>query len=160
MAVYERETRVRSPLDEVWEFYSTADGLIALTPDWMHLHVESVVGPDGESRPPELIEDAEIALSVRPCGVGPRQRTKSVIVERRCDDESALFRDRMVEGPFEEWVHTHGFEATGDDTVVRDRVEYQLPGGAPGEIAARAMVVGLAPMFRYRHRRTQTILGD
>ena len=37
MPVFEREVRVSAPLSDVWEFHATADGLVALTPDWMHL---------------------------------------------------------------------------------------------------------------------------
>lgn len=160
MAIYERETLVRAPPDEVWAFYSSIDGLVALTPDWFGLRVEDVTGPDGAADPPELLEGTTIDLSVRPLGIGPRQRTTSRIVERRREDGVAILRDRMIEGPFEEWLHTHAFEAVDDGTLVRDRVEYRLPCGVAGRVAARGMVVGLAPMFRYRHRRTRELLED
>lgn len=160
MAIYERETVVRSPLDEVWAFYSSIDGLVALTPDWFGLRVEAVTGPDGTPDPPELLEGSTIELSVRPFDLGPRRRTTSRIVERRREDGSALLRDRMTEGPFDEWLHTHAFESVDGGTLVRDRVEYRLPCGAAGRFAARAMVVGLAPTFRYRHGRTRELLED
>lgn len=160
MAIYERESLVRAPLDDVWAFYSKIDGLVALTPDWFGLRVEGVTGPDGAADPPALLEGTTIDLSVRPLGVGPRQRTTSRIEERRGHDDVALLRDRMIEGPFEDWVHTHVFESVDGGTLVRDRVEYRLPGGVAGRLAARAMVVGLAPTFRYRHRRTRALLED
>ena len=84
----------------------------------------------------------------------------SEIVERRVGDGSAQFRDRMVDGPFASWNHTHAFYAGDGDTIVRDRVEYELPGGAPGRVVARAMVLGMAPAFRYRHRKTRELLED
>lgn len=158
MAIFERETLVRAPLDEVWEFYSAIDGLVALTPGWFGLRVESVTGPDGSADPPALIEGTTIDLSVQPLGIGPRQRTTSRIEEHRREDDVAILRDRMIEGPFAEWLHTHVFEAVDGGTLVRDRVEYRLPCGAAGRLAARAMVVGLAPTFRYRHRRTRELL--
>jgi ligand-binding SRPBCC domain-containing protein len=160
MAIYERESLVRAPLDEVWAFHSAIDGLVALTPGWFGLRVEGVTGPDGTADPPELLEGTTIDLSVRPLGIGPRQRTTSLIEERRREDGFALFRDRMIEGPFEEWLHTHAFEAVDGGTLVRDRVEYRLPYGLPGRVAARGMVVGFAPMFRHRHRRTRALLED
>lgn len=160
MAVYERETRVHAPLEEVWEFHATTDGLVALTPAWLDLAVESVTGPEGDPHPDVLEEGSIVELSVRPFGVGPRRRTKSRVERRQADDGAALFEDRMIEGPFSEWVHTHAFYASAGDTVVRDRVEYELPCGAPGSVAARGMVVGLAPMFRHRHRRTRELLED
>lgn len=160
MAVYERESRVRAPLEDVWAFHSSADGLVALTPSWLDLTVESVQGPDGTSNPDVLEEGSTIELSVRPFGIGPRRRTKSVVERRQEDDGAALFQDRMIEGPFPEWVHTHAFYASDGDTIVRDRVEYTLPGGPVGNVAARGMVLGLGPMFRHRHRRTRELLED
>lgn len=160
MAVYERETRVHAPLEDVWAFHSTTDGLVALTPSWLDLTVESVSGPDGEANPEELGEGSVVELSVRPFGVGQRRHTKSVVERRQRDDGAALFQDRMVEGPFAEWIHTHAFYASNGDTIIRDRVEYELPHGPVGTVAARGMVAGLEPMFRHRHRRARELLED
>lgn len=158
MPVYERETRVRAPLSEVWEFYSGLEGLVALTPQWMHLRVESVTGPDGDPDPAVLEAGSVARLSVRPFGVGPRQRWTSRIVRREEREGAALFEDEMVEGPFERWVHTHAFSADGDATRLRDRVAYRLPGGPLGDLAGPFGWVGFEPMFRYRHRRTRDLL--
>ncbi len=158
MQRYERSVRVRAPLSEVWEFHSTTDGLEALTPDWMGLVIEDVRGPDGEADPEVLDVGSVITSSVQPFGIGPRQRWLSEIVARDHDEGSAYFRDEMVDGPFEEWTHTHLFYADGSETIVRDRVEYELPLGTLGRAAGPLAVVGFEPMFRYRHRRTKTLL--
>jgi uncharacterized protein (TIGR01777 family) len=63
------------------------------------------------------------------------------------------FRDRQVEGPFESWVHSHRFEPVGAArSRMVDHVDYQLPYGAAGELAAGAVTARLSRMFRYRHR--------
>lgn len=161
MPVFERETRVDAPLDEVWAFHSRVSGLEALTPDWMHLRVDSVTGPDGEPDPDLLTEGSRVAVSVRPFGVGPRQSWTSAIVEREEGEGTAMFRDEMVEGPFARWVHTHRFFADGDATLVHDRVEYRLAGGLVGDVAGPPARLGLEPMFRFRHRKTRELLeGD
>jgi len=162
VAVYERETRVRAPLERVWEFHSRIEGLEALTPGFANVRVERVIGPDGEPDPEVLEAGARVEASVRPFGVGPRQRWTSVIRERERTDGSAYFLDTMAEGPFPVWEHTHSFFAGGSDTVVRDRVEYVLPGGRPGRVASPLARVGFEPIFRYRHRRTRELLeaGD
>lgn len=162
MATYERGTRVRAPFDDVWSFYSTADGLEALTPEFMNLEIHRVVGPDGEEDPEVLVEGTRVTASIRPFGVGPRQRWTSIILERREDDGGATFRDRMVDGPFPEWEHLHRFFDEGVATRVVDRVEYRLPGGPLGRAVSPLGVVGLEPMFRERHRRTKEIFesGD
>jgi ligand-binding SRPBCC domain-containing protein len=158
MAVYQRRTRVAAPLDEVWDFHSRVSGLEALTPDWMNLRVEAVTGPDGEADPAVLETGARIDASVRPFGVGPRQRWTSVITDRQRDDGTAYFRDEMEGGPFRNWEHTHRFFADGEETVVDDRVVYALPFGPVGEVAATLARVGFEPMFRYRHRQTRALL--
>jgi ligand-binding SRPBCC domain-containing protein len=158
MSVYERSTRVRAPLSEVWAFHSRVDGLTALTPGWMNMRVESVRGPDGKADPGILEARSTVELSVQPFGVGPRQGWTSRIVERREGDGSAVFRDEMADGPFRQWVHTHSFFADGGSTVVRDRIEYRFPGGQIGRFAERLWVIGFEPMFRFRHRRTKELL--
>jgi ligand-binding SRPBCC domain-containing protein len=160
MPTYERSVRVAAPFDVVWDFHSTERGLVALTPDWMRLEIEAVRGPDGDPDPdPEVLEAGSVVeSSVQPFGVGPRQAWTSDIVARDRSEGSAYFRDVMREGPFREWTHTHMFYADDGVTVVRDRVEYELPLGRVGEALGPLAVVGLDPMFRYRHRRTRELL--
>ena len=157
MPTYQREVRIDAPLEDVWKFYSRIEGLEALTPDWMHLRVEGVRGPDGESDPDVLEVGTEVRLSLQPFGVGPRQRWTSRITRREKGDGTAIFEDEMLDGPFPEWNHKHEFFAvTADETLVRDRVEYELPvvGGLLGPLGW----LGFEPMFRERHRRTKEIL--
>lgn len=157
MAVFERSTLVNAPLDEVWAFHSTVEGLVALTPAWLNLSVDSVIGPDGEPDPEVLEEGSELQLSIRPFGVGPRQTWSSRITRRERDDRTAEFQDEMVAGPFRRWHHTHRFAATPDGTRVTDRVEYQLPLG-PGRRLSGVAWPGFEAMFGYRHRETKRLL--
>ena len=89
MPTYERETTVESPFEDVWAFHSRVSGLEAVTPDWLELRVERVIGPDGETDPDVLEPGSEVALSIRPFGVGPRQHWTSVITDRERDDGAA-----------------------------------------------------------------------
>lgn len=158
MPTYHRQVRVDAPLDEVWDFHSRLSGLEALTPGWMNLQVEAARGPDGEADPELLEQGAQVRMSMRPLGVGPRQQWVSRIVYRDRDDESAIFRDDMQGGPFRKWVHTHRFVADGDSTIVHDNVEYELPLGGLGTAVGPLAVVGFEPMFRYRHKKTKELL--
>ena len=155
MATFERELRVRAALADVWAFHSTIDGLRSLTPDWLNLRVEDIERPGDEPETHVLTAGTRIHASVRPFGVGPRQTWVSHITEREEGEDRAYFVDVMEAGPFPEWEHTHLFYADGDETLIRDRVEYRAPVGGVGDDLAR---VGLAPMFWYRHRRTRDIL--
>jgi ligand-binding SRPBCC domain-containing protein len=158
MAVYQRRTRIAAPLEEVWDFHSRVSGLEALTPEWMNLRIESVVGPDGTSDPAILETGSRIDASLRPFGVGPRQRWTSVITERERGDGTAYFRDEMEGGAFRRWEHTHRFFADGAETVVDDRVVYDLPLGPVSDAVGPLARIGFEPMFRYRHRRTRALL--
>jgi ligand-binding SRPBCC domain-containing protein len=158
MPTYERSTRVSAPFEDVWEFHSDEQGLVALTPDWMHLEIESVRGPDGAPDPAVLGVGSVVESSVRPFGVGPRQTWVSEITARDRSEGSAYFRDVMTDGPFRTWVHTHMFYADGSGTVVRDHVDYRLPLGRLGDALGTFATVGFEPMFRYRHRRTRELL--
>ncbi|MXR42234.1 cyclase [Halobaculum sp. WSA2] len=160
MSTYRRRVRVAAPLDEVWEFHSDISGLEALTPGFMNLRVERVVGPDGEPDPDALLAGTDIEMSARPFGVGPRQTWTSRIEDREedLDDGRASFVDSMEGGPFPMWRHTHRFYERGDSTVVDDEVRYELPGGALGRTVSPLGWVGFEPMFRYRHRTTRELL--
>lgn len=173
MTVYEHESVVDAPLDRVWAFHVDPGGLPALTPAWLHLRIESVTGPDDEADPDVLEAGSRMVSSVRPFGVGPRQRWTSEITTARREDDRAVLRDRMVEGPFPRWDHTHRFESVGGDgsddagsddagsgprTRVTDRVTYRLPGGPVGSVASPVGFVGLEPLFRFRHRRLRKLL--
>ncbi|MFB6311275.1 MAG: SRPBCC family protein [Salinirussus sp.] len=158
METFERSTYVAAPLERVWDFHSTVEGLEALTPGWMGLRVEAVRGPDGSPDPDVLETGAEIALSTSVAGVGPQQRWTSRIAARDWTHGAAYFRDEMLAGPFPEWEHTHLFYRDGDGTLLRDIVRYELPGGSVGRTLSPLAIVGLEPLFRYRHRRTRELL--
>lgn len=158
MHTYERTIRVTAPFEDVWNFHSTVAGLEALTPEWMHLEIESVTGPDGESDPEELVTGSTVNASIQPFGLGPTQRWTSEIVARERSEGSGFFRDTMRDGPFREWEHTHLFYADSGDTVVRDRVEYELPLGPLTDVLGSLATIGFEPMFRYRHKRTRSLL--
>lgn len=158
MPTYTRSSRVVAPFEDVWDFHSDERGLVALTPGWMNLDIESVRGPGGDPEPDVLEAGAVVESSVRPFGVGPRQSWVSEITARERSDGAAYFRDVMSDGPFRRWVHTHMFYADGETTIVRDRVEYELPLGSVGDALGPLAVVGFGPMFRYRHRKTRELL--
>lgn len=157
MAVYERSTVIRAPLEAVWGFHTTVDGLIAVTPDWLRLRVDSVIGPDGEADPEELEVGTSVRLSVRPFGLAPRRSWTSQITHRAAGDDAAELRDVMVEGPFPRWHHIHQFATEQGGTRLTDRVEYELPLGPARGLSGLAWP-GFEAMFAYRHRRARHLI--
>ncbi|MXV62367.1 cyclase [Natronorubrum sp. JWXQ-INN-674] len=163
MPSYDRRTTIDAPLADVWQFHSGIEALEAVTPDWMGLRVESVMGPVGDLDPGRLDAGTEISLSIRPFGAGPRQYWTSLITERERGDGAAYFRDRMIRGPFAHWEHTHAFYADGDRTLLRDHVEYELlPDrgglGRVNDVVSPFSRIGFETMFRARHRETKARL--
>lgn len=158
MRTYTREVRIDAPFDDVWDFHATERGLEALTADWLNLRVERVIGPDGTDDPAVLEPGSELAVSMQPLGIGPRQYWTSAIVARERTDGSGHFRDEMVHGPFDHWVHTHAFFADGETTIVRDHIEYELPLGSLGQLGEPFSPIGFELMFRDRHRHTKQAL--
>lgn len=156
MAVFQRKTRVAAPLDRVWAFHSTIEGLERLTPSWADLRVEALRVPDDEAGD-TLLAGSEIDLSIRPFPMGPRQTWTSIITERAEGEDEAYFVDEMRDGPMEEWRHTHSFTAVGDETILNDRVVFRTPYGKGADRAAR---FGMNLAFTFRHRRTREILGQ
>jgi ligand-binding SRPBCC domain-containing protein len=159
MPVYQRETTIDAPLEEVWEFHVAGEGLEAVTPGFMNLRVEEIRGSDGEPGQMRLSEGAEVDVSTQPFGVGSRQTWTTRIEAFEENDDQAMFRDEMHGGPFREWVHTHSFASVFDDqTLMRDRIEYRFPKPPLGDVVGFFAVVGFEPMFRYRHWKTRQIL--
>lgn len=86
-----------------------------------------------------------------PLAPGLRIRWISEFKEVR---EGELFRDVQLTGPFDLFDHTHRFEAAGDhESVMEDRIRYQLPFGLAGDRFGASLVRHrLESTFRYRHR--------
>ena len=71
------------------------------------------------------------------------------------------FVDEQVEGPFARWVHTHHFEPLGSDRCrYIDRIEYELPFGAVGELGEGQVRARMERIFRYRHLTLQQDLAS
>lgn len=153
MARFIRKTRVSAPLDTVWAFHSTIEGLKALTPSWVGLQIEALRVPDGGE---ELVAGSEIDLSFEPIPSGPRQGFTSIIVDREKGTEAGSFVDEMQDGPLAKWRHTHRFVAESDETVIIDDIEYET---GYGKILDRAVKLGFGVAFALRHRKTREILG-
>ena len=158
MRTYRRRTHVDAPFEEVWSFHSGASALEAVTPSFLNLRVERVVGPDGEEDLDVLSTGTRIRMSVRPFGLGRRVPWTSRIVAREARETDAFFVDAMEEGPFPYWRHTHRFRAEDGGTLIQDKVRYRLPGGPLGRALGPFGRLGFEPMFRHRHRRTKQLL--
>jgi uncharacterized protein len=67
------------------------------------------------------------------------------------------FSDVQVKGPFKSWRHVHRMVPTGaNSSMLEDRIQYELPFGALGDLVARLFVEPrLRRLFEYRHEVTR-----
>lgn len=146
MKKFVSEMRIEAPLAKVWEFYVDPYNLPKLTLPHMHLRVLRADLP--------MHKGSRIVFIVRR---GPIQtRWESVIAEF---EQTRMFSDHLVKGPFDTWRHRHEFEADGDGTRVRDTLEIGVPLGFFGRMAAAVFLDHeVHELFRYREWMTRKLL--
>ncbi|NNF41689.1 MAG: SRPBCC family protein [Phycisphaerales bacterium] len=113
--------RIPRPREEVFPFFADAFNLEAITPRSLRFQILT---------PPPIVMSRETIIDyrLRIRGVPVRWRTEitSWSPPRR-------FVDEQRRGPYRRWVHEHTFEAVpgpgGEETIMRDQVDYALPGG-------------------------------
>ena len=60
--------------------------------------------------------------------------------------------------PTGSWIHTHRFEPSEEGaTLMEDRVDYRLPFGALGRLAAPVVALQLRTIFSHRFRRVDEL---
>lgn len=138
MAVFEQRSELPVPADVAYAWHARPGALQRLAPPWEPVRVLEQRGG---------LADGRVVLEVP---LGPfRQRW---VAQHRGAEPGRQFVDEQVEGPFRRWVHTHAFEPVGANHCrYVDRIEYELPGGAFGALAAGMVRSRLERTFRYRH---------
>jgi hypothetical protein len=132
---------------EVFAFFSDPHNLERITPDFLRFRVLG-------TSTPEIRRGTRIdyRLSLR----GLPIRWQSVI---ECWEPGVRFVDVQTRGPYRSWRHTHEFDEHAGGTIVRDRVRYELPFGAVGDLLALGLVErDLAAIFAYRRERLAELL--
>ncbi|HSB52761.1 MAG TPA: TIGR01777 family oxidoreductase [Gemmatimonadales bacterium] len=140
--VFERSVDLPVPAAVAYDWHTRPGALERLLPPWDKVRVLERTG--------DLLH-GRVVLEVP---IGPiHQRWVS---EHQGGAPGVEFADRQVEGPFQEWLHSHRFESRGRAASrLVDRVEYELPFGAVGALASGSVEERLIRTFRYRHRVLQ-----
>jgi hypothetical protein len=130
---------VPKPPEQVWPFFCDETNLERITPPWLGFHVE------GKSTP-QLGEGTEIRYKLKLHGLPLRWVSR---IEQWRPPQS--FVDVQTKGPYKLWHHTHAFEPLDGGTLLTDSVQYKLPLGALGGLAALPAVEhDVARIFAYR----------
>jgi ligand-binding SRPBCC domain-containing protein len=107
------ELIVERPLEEVFDFFSSAENLEAITPPWLHFQI---VTPT----PLNIKEKSLIDYKLKLHGIPIRWRTEIAAWE-----PPYRFVDQQLRGPYKRWYHEHTFESLGPNrTLAKDRVHY------------------------------------
>jgi ligand-binding SRPBCC domain-containing protein len=147
--VLEREQRIGRPRAEVFAFFEDAANLERITPPFLRFRVTTP--------PPIAMHDGTLIdyrLSLFGIPFGWRTRIETY----RPKEE---FTDTQLKGPYKRWHHTHTFEDVPGGTLMRDRVEYELPLGPLGSLAHVLFVkYTLARVFDYRFKAIAEMFPD
>lgn len=126
--LFEQEQLVRRTKREVFAFFADPVNLERITPESLHFEICS---------PQPIAMDAGATIDYQLSFFGLKFRWRTLI--ESFDPESG-FVDVQTKGPYRTWRHSHAFSDAAGGTLVRDRVEYEVPFGPLGEIARRLFV--------------------
>jgi ligand-binding SRPBCC domain-containing protein len=172
MQEFETSQWVPFTIEEVFAFFAVPANLPLLMPpeqqgriEEMNLQTPPPV-PAGASILSEVRNTAAgvgsgIVVSLRPVRLLPlRLNWTARIVEFEWNSH---FADEMVRGPFKRMLHRHSVATEARSgvtgTVVTDRVEYVLPGGAIGNVADPQVRALMEKGFAFRQKRLPLLLA-
>ena len=135
------------PVDKVFDFFSRAENLQAITPPELDFRILTPTPID--MRVGTLI-DYRLKLNGVPFG----WRTRIAHW-----DPPYGFVDEQLKGPYALWQHTHTFADEGGRTRMDDEVLWRLPLWPLGEVAYPFVKPKIEGIFRYRRRRLKELLG-
>lgn len=138
--VHVSRTRYPFPAEEVFGWHERPGAFERLQPPWEDVRVASRTGG--------IQDGSEVHLDV---AVGPL--TQRWIMRHEGYQAGVQFQDRMVQGPFAHWLHTHRVEPVDAESCeLVDHIEFAFPGGMLGSLAGSPFVrPKLERTFRYRH---------
>ena len=112
-----------------------------LAPPWQRISVVERTG--------SIHSGDRLVMELR---VGPLRRRWRAVHEDY--DAGRQFADRQEQGPFAAWRHVHRFSDADGAGRLEDAIDYRLPLGAVGRLAAgRVTTRQLDRLFAFRHRR-------
>lgn len=104
------------PRDRVFAFFADAGNLDLITPPWMRFEVLT-------PRPIAMHPGALIDYRLRVRWLPVRWQSEITVWE-----PPSRFVDVQRRGPYRQWIHEHSFEERDGGTVIRDSVQYAVPG--------------------------------
>lgn len=130
--------------EQVFEVFADAFQLERMTPPWLNFKV--LTPPPIDVRTGTLID-----YRLRLHGLPIRWQSRISVWE-----PPFRFVDEQVRGPYRSWYHEHTFDEVDGGTLVKDQVDYAVPGGA---LMHRLFVKrDLLKIFAFRQRTIREII--
>lgn len=139
-----KESVIRASAETVFAFHEAPDAFERLQPPWQKTEIV---------QPPTSLEvGTRVILRVK---LGPFWQT--IVAEHVAYEPGKMFADRMVKGPFAQWLHKHIVTPRGEaECVLTDDVDYELPLGIVGRVFGGWFANrNLERLFEFRHRVTR-----
>jgi ligand-binding SRPBCC domain-containing protein len=134
--------------EELLDFFSKAQNLDLITPPWLHFHVVTPM-------PIVMGRGTMIEYRLRWRGLPLYWRT-----EITCWQPPECFIDQQVKGPYRQWIHEHVFEECDGGTLMRDRVDYAVPGWFVEPILSRWIVTpDVERIFAFRRQEMERLFS-
>lgn len=134
------------PREEVFAFFAAADNLERITPPELSFRITSPL-------PIAIAKGSQIDYRLSLFGLPFTWRS---LISRW--DPPHAFVDEQLKGPYALWHHTHTFRESEGNTIISDRVRYQLPLWPLGECALPLVKLQLRRIFAYRQRAIGELL--
>lgn len=141
---FDSEQWISRPLGEVFPFFADPRNLETITPPWLRFELKA----RGNL---EMRRGLKIDYRLRLRGI-PFSWQSEITVW----DPPVRFVDEQVRGPYRLWRHDHRLAEKDGRTLVRDHVDYAVPGGW----LVQKLVVGreVDKIFEFRRRTLEKIL--
>ena len=147
---FQKQQRIRTTIDELWEFISSPVNLKEITPDYMGFDITTKNLAD------KMYAGMIIAYKVSPVlGLKTTWVTEIThIVEKK------YFVDEQRVGPYALWHHQHIIEPVENGVLMTDIVSYKPPFGILGKIANTLIIKNkLNEIFNYRTKAIEKRFG-
>ena len=147
---FQKRQKIRTSIDEIWEFISSPANLKEITPDYMGFDITT------KGLPEKMYAGMIISYEVRPLlGIKTTWVTEiSQVIDKK------YFVDEQRVGPYSLWHHQHIIEPLEDGVLMTDIVSYQPPFGFLGAIANNLIIKSkLNEIFDFRTKAIEKRFG-
>lgn len=144
-----RQTLVKAPLEKVFDFFSDAKNLEAITPGFLQFKIL-------EQSTPKIQQGTTFTYRMKIHGF-PIQWT--TLIEEWVPNSH--FVDTQIKGPYKKWRHLHTFKTTPQGTFMEDIVDYRVSLGFIGHLLAGNWVrKDVESIFAFRESKIRSIFKD